>query len=125
MDRTRAGSRAQMAEIRSANTTRSSRAAATGAGSLERDLARRSRSPLGGADRSSSASSSSKFFGIFISVGGYALIWGWTFALGFVLMIFVHELGHFFEARRQGLQRVVADVHPVLRRVRDDRATRG
>ena len=44
-----------------------------------------------------------KFFGIFISVGGYALIWGWRFAIGFVLLILVHELGHFFEARRQGL----------------------
>jgi Zn-dependent protease len=44
-----------------------------------------------------------KFFGIFISVGAYALIWGWKFGVGFVLLILVHELGHFFEARRQGL----------------------
>jgi Zn-dependent protease len=44
-----------------------------------------------------------KFFSIFIAVGGYALIWGWKFAIGFVLLILVHELGHFFEARRQGL----------------------
>jgi len=44
-----------------------------------------------------------KFFSIFIAVGGYALIWGWSFAIGFVLLILVHELGHFFEARRQGL----------------------
>jgi Zn-dependent protease len=44
-----------------------------------------------------------KFFSIFIAVGGYALIWGWRFAVGFVLLILVHELGHFFEARRQGL----------------------
>jgi Zn-dependent protease len=44
-----------------------------------------------------------KFFSIFIAVGGYALIWGWRFATGFVLLILVHELGHFFEARRQGL----------------------
>jgi Zn-dependent protease len=48
-----------------------------------------------------------KFFGIFISVGGYALLWGWPFGVGFVLMILVHELGHFVEARRQGL-------HPAL-----------
>src|SRR4030095_2830515 len=34
-----------------------------------------------------------KFFGIFISVGGYALIWGWRFAAGFVLLILVHEVG--------------------------------
>jgi Zn-dependent protease len=45
-----------------------------------------------------------KFFGIFISVGGYALIWGWKFAIGFVALILVHELGHFFEGRRQGLE---------------------
>ena len=44
-----------------------------------------------------------KFFSIFIAVGGYALIWGWKFAVGFVLLILVHELGHFFEARRQAL----------------------
>jgi Zn-dependent protease len=45
-----------------------------------------------------------KFFGIFISVGGYALIWGWRFAVGFVLLILFHELGHYLEARRQGLK---------------------
>ena len=45
-----------------------------------------------------------KFFGIFISVGGYALIWGWKFAVGFVLLILVHELGHYIEATRQGLK---------------------
>jgi Zn-dependent protease len=45
-----------------------------------------------------------KFFSIFIAVAGYALIWGWKFAVGFVLLILVHELGHFFEARRQGLE---------------------
>jgi Zn-dependent protease len=44
-----------------------------------------------------------KFFGIFVSVGAYALIWGWQFGVGFVLLILVHELGHYFEARRQGL----------------------
>ena len=44
-----------------------------------------------------------KFFSIFIAVAGYALIWGWKFAIGFVGLILVHELGHFFEARRQGL----------------------
>ncbi|HKV67051.1 MAG TPA: site-2 protease family protein, partial [Gaiellales bacterium] len=38
----------------------------------------------------------------FIAVGGYALLWGWRFAVGFVLLIFVHELGHFVEARRRG-----------------------
>jgi Zn-dependent protease len=46
-----------------------------------------------------------KFFGFFISVAAYQLWFGsWTFALGFVLMILVHELGHAAEARRQGLR---------------------
>lgn len=44
-----------------------------------------------------------KFFGIFIAVGGYALIWGFPFAVGFVLLILAHELGHYVEARRLGL----------------------
>jgi Zn-dependent protease len=44
-----------------------------------------------------------KFLSIFISVAAYALIWGWKFAIGFVALILVHELGHFFEAKRQGL----------------------
>jgi len=46
-----------------------------------------------------------KFFSIFISVAAYRLWFGnWTFAIGFVLMLLVHELGHSIEARRQGLQ---------------------
>jgi hypothetical protein len=45
-----------------------------------------------------------KFFGLFVSVGAYALIWGWKFGVGFVVMILIHELGHFVEARRQGLK---------------------
>jgi len=44
-----------------------------------------------------------KFLSIFISVAAYSLIWGWKFAIGFVLLILVHEMGHFLEARRQGL----------------------
>ena len=38
-----------------------------------------------------------------ISVAAYALLWGWQFAAGFVVLLFVHELGHVFEAKRQGL----------------------
>jgi Zn-dependent protease len=46
-----------------------------------------------------------KFFGFFISVAAYRFWFGsWSFAVGFVLLILVHELGHAFEARRQGLQ---------------------
>jgi Zn-dependent protease len=38
-----------------------------------------------------------------VSLGAYAWLWGWRFALGFILLLFVHELGHYLEARRQGL----------------------
>jgi Zn-dependent protease len=40
---------------------------------------------------------------IFIAVGAYALIWGWRFGVGVVLLILLHELGHFLEAKREGL----------------------
>jgi Zn-dependent protease len=38
-----------------------------------------------------------------VSVAAYAWIWGWRFAVGFVLLLLVHELGHVFELRRQGV----------------------
>lgn len=38
-----------------------------------------------------------------VSIGAYAWIWGLPFAIGFVLLIFVHELGHVIELRRQGV----------------------
>src|SRR5439155_349325 len=44
-----------------------------------------------------------KFAAIFVAFGGYTLIWGWRFALGVVVLIFVHELGHYVEATREGL----------------------
>ncbi|HWW00332.1 MAG TPA: site-2 protease family protein [Candidatus Acidoferrum sp.] len=39
-----------------------------------------------------------------LSIGAYALAWGWMFALGFVLLIFVHECGHLLVARFFGLK---------------------
>ncbi len=38
-----------------------------------------------------------------VSIGAYTLLWGWQFAVGFVVLLFVHELGHVAEAKRQGL----------------------
>jgi Zn-dependent protease len=40
---------------------------------------------------------------MFISVWVYAMAWGWKFAVGFVLLLFVHECGHLLAARRFGL----------------------
>jgi Zn-dependent protease len=44
-----------------------------------------------------------KFSSIFIAVAAYALIFGWKFAVGFVLLILLHETGHYIEAKREGL----------------------
>src|ERR1700733_3332962 len=41
---------------------------------------------------------------MFISIWLYAMNWGWWFALGFVLLIFVHECGHLIAAKRLGLK---------------------
>jgi Zn-dependent protease len=39
-----------------------------------------------------------------LSIGAYAWFWGVWFAVGFVLLIFVHECGHLIAARRIGLK---------------------
>jgi Zn-dependent protease len=44
-----------------------------------------------------------KFSSIFIAVAAYALIWGWKFGAGVVVLILLHETGHFIEAKREGL----------------------
>jgi Zn-dependent protease len=50
-------------------------------------------------------------FGKMLTTGGtmllsmlaYSWIFGWRYAVGFVLLIFVHEMGHYLAARRRGL----------------------
>jgi Zn-dependent protease len=39
-----------------------------------------------------------------VSIGAYALIWGWKFAVGFVLLLLVHEMGHVIQLRREGIK---------------------
>ena len=39
-----------------------------------------------------------------VSVGAYALIWGWKFAVGFVALLFMHEMGHYIQLRREGVK---------------------
>jgi Zn-dependent protease len=39
-----------------------------------------------------------------VSVAAYSLIWGWKFALGFVLLLLVHEMGHVIQLRREGIE---------------------
>jgi len=38
-----------------------------------------------------------------LSVFAYALVWGLPYAVGLVLLIFVHEMGHYLAARQRGL----------------------
>src|ERR1041385_4235926 len=53
-----------------------------------------------------------KFFPILLKSGGtmllmiwvYTQMWGWQFALGFVLLLFVHETGHLLVAKKFGLK---------------------
>jgi Zn-dependent protease len=48
-----------------------------------------------------------KFFTVaasmIVSVGAYALLGGWKFGVGLVVLIFIHEMGHVIELRRQGV----------------------
>jgi Zn-dependent protease len=39
-----------------------------------------------------------------VSIGAYTLIWGWRFGVGFVALLFVHEMGHYIQLRREGVK---------------------
>jgi Zn-dependent protease len=39
-----------------------------------------------------------------VSVAAYSLLWGWSFAVGFVVLLFVHEMGHVVQLRREGIR---------------------
>jgi Zn-dependent protease len=38
-----------------------------------------------------------------VSLAAYTSIWGWRFALGFMLLLMVHEMGHVIQLRREGV----------------------
>jgi Zn-dependent protease len=44
------------------------------------------------------------FFSMILSLGAYWAAWGWRFALGLVLSIYVHEMGHVAALRRYGVK---------------------
>ena len=41
---------------------------------------------------------------MFVSLAAYAWIWGWQFAAGFILLLFLHEMGHVIQLRREGIK---------------------
>lgn len=44
------------------------------------------------------------FITMLISVWAYAMFWGWPFAVGFVVLLFVHEMGHVAALRMMGIK---------------------
>lgn len=38
-----------------------------------------------------------------VSILAYAWVFGWPFAVGFVVLLFLHEMGHYIAARQRGL----------------------
>ena len=38
-----------------------------------------------------------------VSLGVYAIMFGWRYAAGFIGLMFVHEMGHYLAARQRGL----------------------
>ncbi len=38
-----------------------------------------------------------------VSIAAYTLLFGWTFAVGIVALLFVHEMGHVIALRREGI----------------------
>src|SRR3954453_10527189 len=49
-----------------------------------------------------------------VSIGAYALLWGWQFGVGFVLLLLVHELGHAIQLRREGMKATAPVFIPFL-----------
>jgi len=39
-----------------------------------------------------------------VSIAAYSLFFGWKFAVGFVLLLLVHEMGHVIQLRREGIE---------------------
>jgi Zn-dependent protease len=49
-----------------------------------------------------------------VSVAAYSLLWGWSFAAGFVVLLFVHEMGHVIQLRREGIKATAPMFVPFL-----------
>ena len=44
------------------------------------------------------------FITMLISIWAYAMFWGWSFAVGFVALLFIHEMGHVIALRMMGIK---------------------
>ena len=57
----------------------------------------------------------STLLSMFVSVWAYGMFWGLPFALGFVLLIFVRELGHALVMQQQGIRAGAPVFIPLVR----------
>lgn len=56
-----------------------------------------------------------KFFAFFVSFALYSALWhSWEFGLGIVLLILVHEMGHYAEAKRQHIHVTLPTFVPLI-----------
>ena len=49
-----------------------------------------------------------------VSLGAYAWLFGWTFAVGFIVLLFVHEMGHVVVLRARGIDACLPVFLPFL-----------
>ncbi len=49
-----------------------------------------------------------------VSIAAYGFVFGWTFAVGFVALLFVHEMGHVIQLRREGIKASAPTFIPFL-----------
>ncbi|HDR7776721.1 TPA: site-2 protease family protein [Bacillus tropicus] len=45
----------------------------------------------------------STVFSMFLSLGAYAVIYGWKFGVALIYLLFIHEMGHLWAAKRKGI----------------------
>ena len=49
-----------------------------------------------------------------VSIAAYGFVFGWPFAVGFVVLLFVHEMGHVIQLRREGIKASAPTFIPFL-----------
>jgi Zn-dependent protease len=49
-----------------------------------------------------------------VSLAAYTGLWGWRFALGFMVLLFIHEMGHVVQLRREGIRASAPMFVPLL-----------
>jgi Zn-dependent protease len=49
-----------------------------------------------------------------VSIAAYSFVFGWTFAVGFVVLLFIHEMGHVIQLRREGIKATAPMFIPFL-----------